>query len=118
MGRCDDVWSIFYVLVEMTAGQVPWRTLADKSQVLASKTSTDYGRLTSLRSLLGLHAALGDMRYATAVKYTAVRRTFYADMRRARQIDAANAHQLDAHVEHKYKVDKLNQLNHDDRSCS
>ncbi|XP_016404169.1 tau-tubulin kinase 1-like isoform X2 [Sinocyclocheilus rhinocerous] len=33
MGRHDDLWSLFYMLVEFAAGQLPWRKIKDKEQV-------------------------------------------------------------------------------------
>ncbi|XP_072189950.1 tau-tubulin kinase 1 [Excalfactoria chinensis] len=33
MGRHDDLWSLFYMLVEFAVGQLPWRKIKDKEQV-------------------------------------------------------------------------------------
>jgi tau tubulin kinase len=33
MGRHDDLWSLFYMLVEFVNGQLPWRKIKDKEQV-------------------------------------------------------------------------------------
>ncbi|KAF2076492.1 hypothetical protein CYY_002232 [Polysphondylium violaceum] len=33
LGRRDDLWSIFYVLVEFAEGQLPWKKLKDKDQI-------------------------------------------------------------------------------------
>ena len=33
MGRHDDLWSLFYMLVEFANGQLPWRKIKDKEQV-------------------------------------------------------------------------------------
>lgn len=33
LGRMDDLWSLFYVLVEFAVGTLPWRKLKDKEQV-------------------------------------------------------------------------------------
>lgn len=30
MGRHDDLWSLFYMLVEFMVGQLPWRKVKDK----------------------------------------------------------------------------------------
>ena len=32
-GRHDDLWSLFYMLVEFANGQLPWRKIKDKEQV-------------------------------------------------------------------------------------
>ena len=33
LSRRDDMWSLFYVLVEFGVGQLPWRKLRDKEQI-------------------------------------------------------------------------------------
>ena len=33
-GRHDDLWSLFYMLVEFANGQLPWRKIKDKEQVV------------------------------------------------------------------------------------
>jgi tau tubulin kinase len=33
LGRRDDIWSIFYILIESVQGQLPWRKLKDKDQI-------------------------------------------------------------------------------------
>lgn len=33
MGRHDDLWSLFYMLVEFVVGQLPWRKIKDKVNV-------------------------------------------------------------------------------------
>mmetsp|Transcript_10419 Transcript_10419/g.38693 ORF Transcript_10419/g.38693 Transcript_10419/m.38693 type:complete len:419 (+) Transcript_10419:491-1747(+) len=33
LGRRDDLWSVFYVLVEFTKGHLPWRKLKSKEQI-------------------------------------------------------------------------------------
>lgn len=33
MGRHDDLWSLFYMLVEFVVGQLPWRKIKDKVKV-------------------------------------------------------------------------------------
>lgn len=41
MGRHDDLWSLYYMLVEFVNGQLPWRKIKDKEQVTTSPpTST------------------------------------------------------------------------------
>uniref|UniRef100_G3P5T1 Tau tubulin kinase 2b n=1 Tax=Gasterosteus aculeatus aculeatus TaxID=481459 RepID=G3P5T1_GASAC len=41
MGRHDDLWSLFYMLVEFTVGQLPWRKIKDKEQVGNLKDTYD-----------------------------------------------------------------------------
>lgn len=33
MGRHDDLWSLFYMLVEFLHGSLPWRKVKDKDEV-------------------------------------------------------------------------------------
>ncbi|VDK26437.1 unnamed protein product, partial [Anisakis simplex] len=33
MGRQDDLWSLFYMLVEFIHGSLPWRKIKDKDEV-------------------------------------------------------------------------------------
>ncbi|XP_048841157.1 LOW QUALITY PROTEIN: tau-tubulin kinase 2-like [Brienomyrus brachyistius] len=42
MGRHDDLWSLFYMLVEFLVGQLPWRKLKDKEQVGKMKEVYDH----------------------------------------------------------------------------
>ncbi|CAF1319275.1 unnamed protein product [Rotaria sordida] len=41
MGRQDDLWSLFYMLVEFVTGQLPWRRIKDKEQVGQMKEKYD-----------------------------------------------------------------------------
>ena len=45
MGRHDDLWSLFYMLVEFLAGQLPWRKIKDKEQVGIMKEKYDHTML-------------------------------------------------------------------------
>ncbi|KAJ8366125.1 hypothetical protein SKAU_G00149560 [Synaphobranchus kaupii] len=45
MGRHDDLWSLFYMLVEFTVGQLPWRKIKDKEQVGLIKERYDHSML-------------------------------------------------------------------------
>ncbi|XP_043119691.1 tau-tubulin kinase 2 isoform X3 [Puntigrus tetrazona] len=42
MGRHDDLWSLFYMLVEFLVGQLPWRKIKDKEQVGKLKETYDH----------------------------------------------------------------------------
>ncbi|KAM9066025.1 tau-tubulin kinase 2 isoform X1 [Sarcophilus harrisii] len=42
MGRHDDLWSLFYMLVEFIVGQLPWRKIKDKEQVGSIKERYDH----------------------------------------------------------------------------
>ncbi|MFH4978151.1 hypothetical protein AB6A40_004860 [Gnathostoma spinigerum] len=45
MGRQDDLWSLFYMLVEFIKGSLPWRKMKDKDEVGKMKESMDYDHL-------------------------------------------------------------------------
>ncbi|OON14312.1 hypothetical protein X801_09898 [Opisthorchis viverrini] len=45
MGRHDDLWSMFYMLVEFASGQLPWRRIKDKEQ--SPKSFFSYTFLTA-----------------------------------------------------------------------
>lgn len=40
MGRHDDLWSLFYMLVEFAVGQLPWRKIKDKVGLFVSVQSS------------------------------------------------------------------------------
>ena len=42
MGRHDDLWSLFYMLVEFITGQLPWRKMKEKEQVGNLKETYDH----------------------------------------------------------------------------
>uniref|UniRef100_UPI00398E7155 tau-tubulin kinase 2-like isoform X2 n=1 Tax=Pristiophorus japonicus TaxID=55135 RepID=UPI00398E7155 len=45
MGRHDDLWSLFYMLVEFVVGQLPWRKIKDKEQVGLLKEKYDHRQM-------------------------------------------------------------------------
>ena len=49
MARRDDLWSVFYMLVEFTQGSLPWRKLKDKEEV--GKFKKSYDHVTLLKHL-------------------------------------------------------------------
>ncbi len=48
MGRHDDLWSLFYMLVEFVNGQLPWRKIKDKEQVSRINQSIDRNKKSEL----------------------------------------------------------------------
>ena len=42
MGRQDDLWSLFYMLVEFITGALPWRKMKEKEQVGSLKDKYDH----------------------------------------------------------------------------
>uniref|UniRef100_A0A914N9F4 Protein kinase domain-containing protein n=1 Tax=Meloidogyne incognita TaxID=6306 RepID=A0A914N9F4_MELIC len=45
MGRQDDLWSLFYMLVEFLNGSLPWRRIKDKDEVGRMKEEADIREL-------------------------------------------------------------------------
>ena len=45
LGRHDDLWSVFYMLVELGTGQLPWRQLQEKEKVAEAKKVCDHRKL-------------------------------------------------------------------------
>lgn len=45
MARRDDLWSVFYMLVEFSQGSLPWRKLKDKEEVGKFKKAYDHTQL-------------------------------------------------------------------------
>ncbi|KAJ5070890.1 tau-tubulin kinase 1 [Anaeramoeba ignava] len=41
LGRKDDLWSLFYVLIEFAQGELPWRTLKEKEEIKEMKKRYD-----------------------------------------------------------------------------
>ena len=84
MGRHDDLWSLFYMLVEFMAGQLPWRKVKDKEQVGAMKERYDHHQLlknmpVELRSFL---EHLQTLDYMTGPDYPFLHNLFDQCMRR------------------------------------
>ncbi|VDP37165.1 unnamed protein product [Soboliphyme baturini] len=40
--RADDLWSLFYSMLEMIRGQLPWRKIHDRQALLVAKQETDF----------------------------------------------------------------------------
>ncbi|KAL8622830.1 hypothetical protein ACOMHN_026951 [Nucella lapillus] len=84
MGRHDDLWSLFYMLVEFMAGQLPWRKVKDKEQVGSMKEKHDHLQLlknmpVELRSFL---EHLQTLDYLTSPDYPFLHNLFEQCMRR------------------------------------
>ena len=45
LGRHDDLWSVFYMLVELAVGQLPWRRIRDKEEAGEMKAHYDHKKL-------------------------------------------------------------------------
>lgn len=45
MGRQDDLWSLFYMLVEFFQGALPWRRIKDKDEVGRMKEEVNFEQL-------------------------------------------------------------------------
>ena len=45
LGRHDDLWSVFYMLVELAVGQLPWRRIRDKEEAGEVKAQYDHRKL-------------------------------------------------------------------------
>ncbi len=45
LGRHDDLWSVFYMLVELTTGSLPWRRIREKEEAGKAKQECDHDEL-------------------------------------------------------------------------
>ena len=45
MGRQDDMWSVFYLLIELANGELPWKKIRDKEKAGKFKMGYDHKRL-------------------------------------------------------------------------
>lgn len=52
MGRHDDLWSLFYMLAEFVNGQLPWRKIKDKEQVICLVLFTNNIKVNLLTILI------------------------------------------------------------------
>lgn len=64
LGRRDDLWSVFYLLIEFAQGQLPWRRLRDKDKVGEMKLKCNNDELVAglppeflqfMKHLMSLH---------------------------------------------------------------
>jgi len=51
LGRHDDLMSLFYIIVEFSCGQLPWRRLTDKEMV--RRVKEDFDHMSVLHQLPG-----------------------------------------------------------------
>ena len=49
LGRHDDLWSVFYMLVELAVGQLPWRKIREKEE--AGEFKAQYDHKTLIRGM-------------------------------------------------------------------
>lgn len=45
LGRNDDLWSLFYMLIELCTGELPWRKVKEKDEVGKLKAECDHAKL-------------------------------------------------------------------------
>ena len=45
LGRHDDLWSVFYLLIELANGELPWKKIRDKDKAGKFKLSYDHKKL-------------------------------------------------------------------------
>lgn len=55
LGRHDDLWSVFYLLIELALGHLPWRRIKDKEEAGEFKSQYDHKKL-----IKGLPVELND----------------------------------------------------------
>ena len=83
MGRHDDLWSLFYMLIEFFIGQLPWRRLKDKEQVGSMKEKYDHSifikNLPDQFKLFLEH--IQDLNYSDVPKYECLRELLLECMR-------------------------------------
>ena len=48
LGRHDDLWSVFYMLVELATGELPWKKIRDKEEAGKCKRNYDHKKLVKL----------------------------------------------------------------------
>ncbi|XP_076223927.1 tau-tubulin kinase asator isoform X3 [Nomia melanderi] len=84
MGRHDDLWSLFYMLVEFVNGQLPWRKIKDKEQVGLMKEKYDhYSLLKHLPSdFRGFLVHIQSLEYADKPDYEMLAGLFERCMKR------------------------------------
>ncbi|KZC08670.1 Tau-tubulin kinase 1 [Dufourea novaeangliae] len=84
MGRHDDLWSLFYMLVEFVNGQLPWRKVKDKEQVGLMKENYDHHLLLKHlpSDLRGFLEHIQGLKYADEPDYAMLAGLFERCMKR------------------------------------
>lgn len=74
LGRCDDLWSYLYTVVELGTAALPWRKLKDKKEIaLAKKDCAPATLLAGLQpGFLAVHALISMCTYADEPDYDAI----------------------------------------------
>ncbi|PZC76070.1 hypothetical protein B5X24_HaOG205209 [Helicoverpa armigera] len=111
MGRHDDLWSLFYMLVEFVNGQLPWRKIKDKEQVGLMKEKYDHRLLlkhlpSELRQFLEHAVPLSRTRAHAAPDAPAPQDLAPDTTRRRVETEATTAVATDTQTPHKDKLDK------------
>lgn len=84
MGRQDDLWSLFYMLVEFLQGALPWRRIKDKDEVGRMKDEADPEKLLENCpvELLAIPKHLRTLAYPDEPNYTMLESVLWSCMAR------------------------------------
>ena len=84
LGRHDDLWSVFYMLVELAVGQLPWRRIRDKEEAGEVKAQYDHKKLikTMPFEFLNFLSHLKDLTYSQKPDYAMLINVFRSSLRR------------------------------------
>lgn len=76
-GRQDDLWSLFYMLVEMLIGNLPWKNMTDHGATEREKVSREYELLEQCPKEFQYYTLhLKQLSYATTPDYNLLRNLF------------------------------------------
>lgn len=75
LGRRDDLWSLFYVLIEFAKGSLPWRKIKDKDQIGEMKIQYNNEELVAglPPEFLAFMQHLQSLQYSDKPDYTLLR---------------------------------------------
>ncbi len=84
LGRHDDLWSVFYMLVELAVGQLPWRRIRDKEEAGEVKAQYDHRKLikTMPYEFFNFLSHLKDLTYFQKPDYAMLIKLFQCSMKR------------------------------------